>query len=94
MTGGGTMSSSEHSTQPEAQPQHGDIVTIMVDNKACSIHRGHRTVAEIKAAAGVPAAFQLDQLIDGTFTPLADDGAVTIKGDEVFMSFPKGGQFS
>lgn len=87
------MEVSDQTAQQGAEPQHGEIVTIIVNNDLYPIHRGHQTVAAIKEAAGVPEAFQLDQLIDGTFTPLNDDGAVTIKGDETFMSFPKGGPF-
>lgn len=87
------MSPSEYTASQGNGPQHGDIVTITVNSKTYEIHRGHQTVAAIKEVAGVPAAFQLDELIDGTFTPLPDDGSVTIKGGEDFMSYPKGGQF-
>jgi hypothetical protein len=71
--------------------EHGPIVTITVDTKPYKIHRGRQTVAEIKQVAGVPLAFDLEQLIDGRLTPLADDASVTIKGGEVFLSHPKDG---
>ncbi len=69
----------------------GPIVTITVDTKPYKIHRGHQTVADIKKVAGVPLAFELEQLIEGKLTPLPDDGAVTLKGGEVFLSHPKDG---
>jgi hypothetical protein len=71
--------------------EQGPLVTITVDTKPYKIHRGHQTVADIKKLAGVPLAFELEQLIDGKLTPLPDDGAVTIKGGEVFLSHPKDG---
>jgi len=69
----------------------GPDVTITVDTKPYKIHRGHQTVAEIKKVAGVPLAFELEQLINGKLVPLSDDGAVTLKGGEVFLSHPKDG---
>jgi hypothetical protein len=71
--------------------EEGPLVTITVDTKPYRIHRGHQTVADIKKVAGVPLAFELEQLINGKLTPLADNGAVTIKGGEVFLSHPKDG---
>ena len=63
----------------------------MVDTKQYKIHRGQHTVAEIKQVAGVPLAYDLEELIEGKLTPLADDSNVTIKGGEVFLSHPKDG---
>lgn len=74
--------------------EHGNYVTITVNNGHVSIHRGHRTVADIKTAANVPLADDLEQVIDGKLTPLPDDGAVTIKGGEQFVSHPKDGSSS
>lgn len=80
------------SDKPE-NPGHdqGPLVTITVDTRPYKIHRGHQTVTAIKTVAGVPLAYELEQLIDGKLTPLADDGGVTIKGGEVFLSHPKDG---
>jgi hypothetical protein len=77
--------------KPGASDEHGkDIVTITVNNKNYDIHRGRRTVAEIKAVGGVPAA---DDLVlvkgDNDFDTLKDDGSVVIKGGERFLSHPK-----
>ena len=78
-------------TQDNKDHEHGPLVTITVDTKPYKVHRGHQTVADIKKVAGVPLAFELEQLINGKLTPLADDAAVTIKGGEVFLSHPKDG---
>lgn len=69
----------------------GPLVEITINNKKYEIHRGHQTVAAIKALGGVPAADDLEQVIDGKLTLLPDDGAVTVKGGEVFVSHPKDG---
>jgi hypothetical protein len=68
-----------------------DIVEITVDNETRKIHRGRRTVAEIKTAGQVPLAYTLVQIEDGQLVPLPDDGSVVIKGGEQFKSHPKDG---
>lgn len=79
------MSSTQHDQEkPEHEP--GPNVIITVNGNQIPIHRGHQTVAHIKQVGGVATAEELEQVIDGVFTPLADDGAVTLKGDEVFIS--------
>jgi hypothetical protein len=72
-------------------PQPGDEVKIVVNNAVILIHRGRRTVAEIKTAGSVPLADELDQFIDNNLTELPDDGSVTIKGGEVFVSHVRSG---
>jgi hypothetical protein len=73
---------------------HLSIVTITVDGEPVQIHRGRQSVAEIKSLGHVPAAFDLDQVVDGKLVPLPDDGFVVIKGEEVFLSHPKSGHSS
>jgi hypothetical protein len=74
--------------QPHADhPQAGPTVQITVNDKPVSIHRGRQSIAAIKAAAGVPLADRLDQLIDGKLTAVDQDGSVTLHGGEVFLSF-------
>jgi len=80
--------------QPADKPPHpepGPEVTITVNNDPHQIHRGRRTVAEIKTAGGVRLADELDQFIDGKLTELTDDGSVVIKGGEVFVSHVRSG---
>jgi hypothetical protein len=73
----------------ESHPQPGPDVSITINGTAREIHRGHQTVAAIKAVGGVPIADDLEQLVDETLKLLPDDGAVTIKGGETFVSHPK-----
>lgn len=65
-----------------------DMVEIRVNNVARTIHRGRRTVAEIKTAGGVVPADELSQLVDGRFVGLPQDGSLVIRGGEVFQSNP------
>jgi hypothetical protein len=78
---------SNHDAQPAVE--HGPIVSINVNNEDYRIHRGRQTVGEIKTAGHVPLADDLEQIIEGKLVPLPDDGAVTIKGGERFVSHPK-----
>lgn len=73
------------------RPEPGAFVEITINNNPKTIHRGRQTVVEIKNLGGVPLADELEQLIDKKLVPLADDGAVTIKGKEVFMSHVRSG---
>ena len=83
-------------TQPNSadHPQTGPDVTITVDNKSVTTHRGNITVTELKALAAIPAAYEVEQIIDGTLTPLRDDGHVVLKGGERFVSHPRAGASS
>jgi len=78
---------SEKQKQQEQHPQNGPTVQITVNDKPLILHRGRQTIAAIKTAAGVPLADRLDQVIDGKLTAIDQDGAVTLHGDEVFVSF-------
>jgi len=74
--------------------EHDVYVTIKVNDKEKKILAGIRTVAEIKAAGGVPSAYELEQLIDGRLTPLADDAQLEIKGGEQFFGHCRDGSSS
>ena len=74
---------------PDDRPEQGPKVPIIVNNVEFQIRRGRRTVVDIKTLAGVTLAHELEQIIDGKPTPLPDDGAVTIKGGERFISHPR-----
>lgn len=76
------------------EPQTGPTVSITVDNKEVVVHRGNRTVAEIKEAAGVSPEYVIDQIVGGEIRPLMNDDSITIKGDEVFISHPDDGRAS
>ena len=52
------MSSTEH-------PETGPDVTITIDNKNYSVHRGSIPVSELKSIGGIPAAYELEEIVDG-----------------------------
>ncbi len=66
-------------------------VTITINNTAYEVHRGHHTVAELKALDQIPPANELNIIIDNNFSPLPDDGGVAIKGGEEFISNARDG---
>lgn len=72
--------------QPD-HPQTGPTVEITVNEMPVTMHRGRQPIAAIKAAARVPLADRLDQLVDGELTAIDQDGAVTLHGGEEFVSF-------
>jgi hypothetical protein len=80
----------EHGHEHGHEHDH-ELVTITVDTKPYKIRHGQHTVVAIKQLAGVPLAYELEQLIAGKLTPLPDGATVTIKGGEVFLSHPKDG---
>ena len=75
--------------KPPDHPDTGPMVTITINGTQFSIHRGHQTVADIKAVGGVNPVHELEQVEDGQLRPLPDSGAVTLKGKEVFISHPR-----
>ncbi len=77
----------------QAQSEVGhDLVTIEMNGTAFSIHRGHETVTQINAACKVDPTYVIEQIGDGgQLTLLPDDGGVTIKGKERFISHVRGG---
>lgn len=85
------MSTSAEKEKKEHPPE-GPVVEITVNGTKFPIHRGRNSVAAIKTVAGVPLTDDLEQVIDNKLTPLPDDGAVTIKGNEVFISHVKDGR--
>lgn len=74
----------------ESEKHRKDVVQITVNRQPYDIHRGRRTVAEIKGLANVPLADELALVLgESDLKPLPDDGSVVIKGGEVFLSYPK-----
>ena len=84
------QSSDDHGHGPGHEDQgHGPDVHITIGINEYVIHRGSHTVSEIKTLGGVALADDLEQVVNGQLTPLADDARVTIKGGERFVSHPK-----
>lgn len=67
----------------------GPMVNITINNVKHEIHRGHQTVITIKTVGKVPLADDLEEVVDKKLIPLPDDGAITLKGGEIFVSHPK-----
>lgn len=80
----------EHPAHPETGPD----VTITIDNKSYSVHRGETTVPELKQLAGIPAAYELEEILDGKLVPLGDNQRVVLKAGERFVSHPRAGAAS
>ncbi len=90
--GGAATSAAGHDGPGDSgkgQDNSKETVTITVNGTNVPIHRGRQTVVQIKTAGHVAVADDLEQQIDKRLVPLPDDGAVTIKGEEVFVSHPK-----
>jgi hypothetical protein len=86
------LEETQQQKQPDRpRPEPGPEVHITINAVSRVIHRGRRTVVEIKTLGEVPLADELEQSVDGKLTPLPDDGAVTIKGGEVFVSHVRSG---
>lgn len=81
-------------TNEKDHPQTGPDVTITIDNKMYTIHRGNTTVANLKAIAGIPAGYELEEIVNGALKPLGDDEHVVLKGGERFVSHPRAGASS
>ncbi|TAM83468.1 MAG: hypothetical protein EPN47_04995 [Acidobacteria bacterium] len=79
-----------HPTDPATGPD----VTITINNTGYTVHRGSMTVSEIKELARIPAAYELEEIVDGKLVPLKDDQHVVIKGGEIFVSHPRSGSAS
>ena len=79
----------QHNPQSDKPEKH--LVTVTVDGHARDVARGKYVVSEFKTVVGVSADYELDQVMDGEFKPLPDDGTVHIKGDEVFVSHVRRG---
>ena len=78
----------------KSHPQEGPDVTITVDNKSYTVHRGNISVVELKKLAGIPDAFEVEEIVDGKLLPLRDDQHVVLKGGERFVSHPRAGASS
>jgi len=77
-----------------AHPETGPDVTITIDNKSYTVHRGNTTVGNLKQLAGIQAAYELEEIVDGKLVPLGDDQHVVLKGGERFVSHPRAGAAS
>ena len=85
-----TQAAAPQQVPPATKPEK-HLVTVSVDGQLKEVARGKYLVSEFKAIAGVPADYELDQVVEGEFKPLADDATLHIKGHEVFVSHVRRG---
>lgn len=82
------------SANNEHKNDHGnDMVTISINEKAISIHRGRHLVSEIKRAGDVPSTDILYKMPDYEVA-LNDDDKIVIHGGESFKSSAPSGASS
>lgn len=94
------MENQNQDTQQQTSDRHGHDdndhhnhhkVKVKVDKNEVSVRSGSYTVSEFKAAVGVDAAKELDQIINGILIPLDDTATIIIKGGEQFISHVRAG---
>ncbi|MCU1295184.1 MAG: hypothetical protein JWP08_4034 [Bryobacterales bacterium] len=73
-----------------AANEHAKVV-IKVDGVDKEIRPGSYTLSDFKTAVEIDQSKVIEQLIDGQFVDLADDGRVTVKKGEVFASHVRRG---
>jgi Multiubiquitin len=69
-------------------------VTVKGKTKVVELEPGTYQVSVIKQLGDCPAAFELEQKINGTLTPLDDNASVVIKGGEEFVGHVRDGSSS
>jgi hypothetical protein len=89
-----TVEERQNEDRKQDRPQPGPNVTVTVDTHVRTVRRGSWSVAEFKKEVGVDASRALDEVFAGEFRPLADDGRITIKGGEIFVSHARQGASS
>jgi len=67
------------------------LVAVTIDGKSKEIRSGKYQVTELKQVLGVPAEYELDEVKQGEFKPLDDNGHIHIEGREVFVSHVRRG---
>jgi hypothetical protein len=70
---------------------HPHKVPVTIDGARKEIEAGDYVVSALKLKLGVPADYELDQVINGEFRPLNDNAHVDIKGGEHFISHVRRG---
>lgn len=73
------------------QHHHTHEVAITLDGHRREIPAGDYIVSALKARLGVPADYELDEIINGEFRELADTAHIDIKGGEHFISHVRRG---
>jgi hypothetical protein len=77
-----------------AEEKHEHLVRIKINDKTYEVPPGPTLVSKLKEIAGVPAADELEQVVDGKLEPLPDNGTVDVKDGDRFISHPRTGSSS
>ena len=83
-----TSEQQQVATGPESKTR---VVTVTVDGQKHQVPAGKYLVSNFKSLVGVPSAKELDEVIGGKLTPLADDATINIEHAEVFISHERTG---
>lgn len=70
---------------------HDHLVQVSIDGRHEMFHEGRYLVSDLKIRLGVPADYELDQVIHGEFVPLTDDAFLEIHHKMVFVSHVRRG---
>ena len=71
--------------------EYGNLGEVSIDGQPKKIKRGRYLVLDLKNQLGVPADYELDQVVNGEFKPLQDKDHIVIHGGEVFVSHVRRG---
>lgn len=91
------MTHQDHNHVPQAPGPEGHVhhhpheVAITLDGHRREVPAGDYVVSALKARLGVPADYELDEIINGEFRELADTAHIDIKGGEHFISHVRRG---
>lgn len=69
----------------------GHVITVVIDSVPKQIRQGHYQVSQLKVLLGVAPELELDQVVDGEFRPLDDNGQINVKEGDVFVSHVRRG---
>lgn len=66
-------------------------VDILIDGRTFRVAPGRHRVSDLKALAGIAAADELSQIVDGKLVLLQNDAGIVVRGGEQFVSNPPSG---
>ncbi len=82
---------SEVAEKEKGNQGQGHLITVTVDSVPKQIRQGRYPVSELKVLFGVAPELELDEVVDGEFRPLDDNGHVNVKEGDVFVSHVRRG---
>ena len=72
--------------------EHPKLIAVTIDTHRKEIAAGSYTGATLKGALGVPADYELDQVLNGEFIEITDEAKIELeKGGEHFVSHVRRG---